>query len=78
LLLNGHVLCSCVGECTDPAHLTITAEFTVNDAITTELQVERAEGHEHTNNHNVIELAVFRHNIDTTFTLGRPGMVCHV
>jgi len=78
LLLNGHVLCSCVGECTDPAHLTITAEFTVNDAITTELQVERAEGHEHTNNHNVIELAVFRHNIDTTFTLGRPGMVCCV
>ena len=78
LLLNGHALCSCVGECTDPAHLKISAEFAVNDAITMELRVERAEGFEYTNNHNVIELAVFRHNIDTTFTLGRPGMVYYM
>jgi len=33
---------------------------------------------DYTNNHNVIELAVFRHNIDTTFTLGRPGMVYYM
>ena len=52
--------------------------FTVNDAITMELRVQRPEGYEYTNNHNIIELAVFRHNIDTTFTLGRPGMVYYM
>ena len=68
LLLNGRVLCSCVGECTDPAHLTVTAEFTVNDAVTVELRVERAEGCERTNSHDVVELAVFRHNGERTLT----------
>jgi hypothetical protein len=43
-----------------------------------EIRVERRPGFEYTNNHNVIELAVFRHNLDTTFVFGRPGMVYYM
>ena len=78
MLLNGKELCSCTADCVDPAHLSITADFTVADALTMELRVERRAGFEHTNNHNVVELAVFRHNLDTTFVFGRPGMVYYM
>ena len=78
VLLNGQVLCSCTAECVNPAHLTITADFALADALTMELRVERRAGFEYTNNHNVVELAVFRHNLDTTFVFGRPGMVYYM
>ena len=78
VLLNGKELCSCTADCVDTAHLTITADFTVADALTMELRVERGAGFEYTNNHNIVELAVFRHNLDTTFVFGRPGMVYYM
>jgi hypothetical protein len=78
VLVNGHVMCSCDGQCTDDTHLSIAADFTVDDVLTMELRTSRRPGFEYTNNHNVVELAVFRHNIDTTVTLGRPGMVYYM
>ena len=78
VLVNGRTVCGCIGDCNDERHLRITAEFTVDDVMTMELRVKRPAGFEYTNNHNAIELAVFRHNIDTTVTLGRPGMVYYV
>ena len=78
VLVNGRTVCGCIGDCNDERHLRITAEFTVDDVMTMELRVKRPVGFEYTNNHNAIELAVFRHNIDTTVTLGRPGMVYYV
>jgi hypothetical protein len=78
VLVNGRIVCSCVGGCRDAAHLIITADFTIDDVLTMELRTTRPPGFEYTNNHNVVELAVFRHNVDTTTTLGRPGMVYYV
>jgi len=78
VLLNGKALCSCIAACVDMAHLQITADFALADALTMELRVERRAGFEYTNNHNIVELAVFRHNLDTTFVFGRPGMVYYM
>lgn len=78
IVVNGKAVCDCVGPCTDDSHLTITASYTLADVSTMELRVHRPAGFEYTNNHNVIELAVFRMNTDTTVTLGRPGMVYYV
>ena len=78
VLVNGKELCSCAAACVDTTHLKITADFTIADALTMELRVERRPGFEYTNNHNVIQLAVFRHNLDTTFVFGRPGMVYYM
>lgn len=75
VLLNGKELCSCTAACVDPTHLTIAADFTIAEVLTMESRVERRAGFDHTNNHNVIKLAVFRHNLDKTFVFGRPGMV---
>ena len=78
IVVNGKVVCDCVGPCTTESHLQLTASFTLGDVNTMELRVHRPAGFEYTNNHNVIELAVFRMNTDTTVTLGRPGMVYYV
>ena len=78
IVVDGKVVCDCVEPCTDESHLTITASYTLGDVSTMELRVHRPAGFEYTNNHNMIELAVFRMNTDTTVTLGRPGMVYYV
>lgn len=78
VLLNGKELCSCTAACVDPTHLKISADFDIADMLTMELRVERRPGFEYTNNHNIIQLAVFRHNLDTTFVFGRPGMVYYM
>lgn len=75
VIVNGKALCSCSGDCTDPDHLKLSAEFSFGDVNTMELRVIRPKGFEFTNNHNMIELAVFRVNTDTNVVLGRPGMV---
>ena len=78
VVINGKVVCDCVGPCTTETHLQLSATFTLSDVNTMELRVHRPAGFEYTNNHNIIELAVFRMNTDTTVTLGRPGMVYYV
>ena len=78
VLINNQVVCSCTATCVDADHLHLTADLTLADVLTMELRVERRAGFEYTNNHNIIELAVFRHNLDTTFVFGRPGMVYYM
>ena len=80
VLVNGVPVCTCSTDvCSSPMdHLKLTADWTTADVETMELQVQRRMGFEFTNRHSMVQLGVFRCNVDTAFVVGSPGLTYYL